>query len=306
MGRYRLKAVCSRTNNRAPYTVALWPEELVAGLSREVTAPIEVPVSVGEAALYEISTFGQVDVAARLFDAEGALVASSDDRPDDWNAHLALALPAGRYRLRLDVVGGTSGATRVAMRQPEEKVQAALTPPAALDLNPARAAYVWPLGVPPGADVLSATARSEESVGLALEASVAGRWQTVARDDGRRIRVDAALAPAATAWRLRAWSLDRRAAPVHLEVAALESARTDEGALGRGVPLRAGALRVRLARPGVLRVAEGLRVCPRRVCWPCPARTPGSSGRRAAAPGPSASSCKPAPRSPWPPPRAPR
>jgi hypothetical protein len=270
MGRYRLKVVCSRTNNRAAYTVALWPEELVAGLSREVTAPAELPVSVGEGTLYEISTLGQVDVAARLFDAQGALLASSDDRPDDWNAHLALALPPGRYNLRLDVVGGTSGATRVVMRRPEEKVQPALTPPAALDLNPARAAYVWPLSIPPGADVLSAAARSEESVGLALEASVAGRWQTVARDDGRRARVESALAPAATAWRLRAWSLDRRAAPVHLEVAALEATPADEAALGRGVALRAGAVRVRLARPGVLRVADGLRACPQPVvaCGP--------------------------------------
>ena len=123
-------------------------KEPVAGLSREVTAPTEVPVSVGESALYELSTLGSVDVAARLFDASGGLVAASDDRPDDWNAHVAIALPAGRYRLRLDVVGATSGVTRVVMRRPEEKVQAALAVPAAVDASPGRAALVWPLDVP--------------------------------------------------------------------------------------------------------------------------------------------------------------
>jgi hypothetical protein len=156
------------------------------------------------------------------------------------------------------------------MRRPEEKVQAALSLPAKTDANPGRAALVWPLTVPAQADVLSVSARSGESVGLALEASIGGQWTTVARDGGRRARVESALAPAASAWRLRAWSLDRRDAPVHLEANALVASRVDEAALARGVPLPAGAVRLQLARPGVLRRGAGLRACaqPLESCAP--------------------------------------
>src|SRR5206468_10349429 len=52
-GRYRLDVVCARPNNRVTYELGLWPEELVAGLDREVSAPGTVPLSVGRDGLVQ-------------------------------------------------------------------------------------------------------------------------------------------------------------------------------------------------------------------------------------------------------------
>jgi hypothetical protein len=245
-GRYRLEVVSGRVNNRAPYSIAVWPDQLVEGLRRETRGTADIPISIGSAGVFEIATFGDMDVAARLYDAAGQLVASGDDRPHDWNAHLTARLDPGAYRLRVEPVGTSSGETRVTLRRPAEKVEAARAE-GAFETRLGSAALVWPLqlGGPP--DVVLAEASAGETVGLALEAQVGTSWRQVASDTGRKPRVAAATGPEAGAWRLRAWSLDRRESSVRVEV----STR--------------GAQRIALDRPGVFRVPEGIRVCARRL-----------------------------------------
>jgi hypothetical protein len=127
MGRYRLEVVASRRNNRAPYQVSVLPTELVTGLSRLVTAPISIPVSVGKTGLVEINSFGKDDVQARLYDSHGRLIAFNDDRPDDWNFLIACALTPGSYRLDVNPAGKARAATTVSMLTPEEEPQKALS-----------------------------------------------------------------------------------------------------------------------------------------------------------------------------------
>src|SRR5207247_2206591 len=57
-GRYRLDVACARPNNRVTYGIGVWPEQLVAGLDREVSVPGTVPLSVGRDGLVQLAPFG--------------------------------------------------------------------------------------------------------------------------------------------------------------------------------------------------------------------------------------------------------
>src|SRR5439155_104541 len=92
MGRYRLDLVCARPNNRVTYELGVWPEQLVAGLDRDVSAPGTVPLSVGRDGLVQLASFGSADVRARVYDAGDHLVAENDDGADDWNFQIQARL----------------------------------------------------------------------------------------------------------------------------------------------------------------------------------------------------------------------
>src|SRR5207247_1451413 len=121
--------VCARPNNRVTYELGLWPEELVAGLDREVSAPGTVPLSVGRDGLVQLASFGSADVRARVYDAADHLVAENDDGADDWNFQIQARLAAGAYRLHVEPVGRGSATTIVSMRAPEEAVEPLLALP---------------------------------------------------------------------------------------------------------------------------------------------------------------------------------
>lgn len=261
-GRYRLEVVSVRRNNRASYAVAVWPTELVTGTSRTVTAPTTLDVSVGAAAFVDLTSFGEADVRGRLYDAQGQLVAASDDRADDWNFHVAAALAPGKYRLQVDPVGKASASTEVAMRIAAATDKPALALPAGLDVSLGQRAHVYPLPALDGG-VLLASARSAESVGLSLEAEGPGGWRSVATSTGRLARLEVPLS--AEPLRLRLWSLDRRDSPVRLTAVRAVPAAATETDLARGLTLTPvpgsvpalGVAEVRLDRPGLLEWAAG-------------------------------------------------
>jgi hypothetical protein len=261
-GRYRLEAVCGRRNNRVVYEVRLATDELVAGLDRDVAAPADVAVAVGKAELVELSSFGTEDVKARLFDADGRLVAENDDRPDDWNFLLVQSLEAGVYRLRVEPVGTASASTRVSFRVPREEDQPALAVPADADVVLGRQARVYPVQMPAAAELFAVDARSSANIGLALESLGASGWQRVASAVGRRPRLALPLAPGGgTRYRLRLWSLDRRESNVRLHLSAPVPIAVREDALHKGVTVSTaadtvGAVHVALERPGIFRIPD--------------------------------------------------
>ncbi|HUK14174.1 MAG TPA: hypothetical protein VLW17_12805 [Thermoanaerobaculaceae bacterium] len=279
-GSYRLAASCARRNNLLAYRVGVMPEPLVAGLSREVVAPATVPVSVGAAGLYELSSFGDADVRARLLDAGGRLVAANDDRPDDWNFDLAQQLAPGRYALAVAPVARVSARCTVTMRAPGEVAGPALRPPARQEVATGRDAHVFPLDLPSQAQLLVVAAHSAESVACALERKEGASWRSVASDAGRDPRLEVPLAGAGE-WRLRLWSADQRGLPATLTVVAATPPTVHEEQLARGAELapvagsdpRVGALAVALQGPGVFRFEGASRL-----------RTAEAGGAAAAAP----------------------
>lgn len=266
-GAYRLELLSSRRDTGREYGLSVSTRELTAGQSRAVTAPATLSVSVGEDGLVELESFGSTDVRARLVDASGAVVARSDDRPDDWNFAMSERLDPGTYTLRVEPVGVGRGPTEVRMAAPVEVEEQPLSLPVDQHLRPGRAVHLFPLELPGRAEVLTVALDAPETVTATLERRVGTRWEAVDASVGRRVQL-AARVDDGGAWRLRLGSLDRRGNAVHLRVAAERAPRAGESSLQTGMRLRdggagLGAVVAGLRDPGTLSVqGSGLRWCP--------------------------------------------
>jgi hypothetical protein len=250
-GRYRVLAKHSRSNNHVPYTLQISSTQLLAGLSREVIAPALIPVVVGADGLVELQSFGHSDVRARLLDASGNQVAQSDDRSDDWNFHIAQRLRPGEYKLSVDPVNERQASTSIIMRAPGEVAEKPLVLGSNADIKDEQV-HIYPLAIPAERYVLLASAQSSDTVGLALEGQSTQGWislgTTLAKNPHLALPLGAERYPA---YRLRAWSADRRSLKVRVRaVAAALSAATESQWQRGGVALA----RVDEARPE-LRVA---------------------------------------------------
>ncbi|GAB2176504.1 lysozyme inhibitor LprI family protein [Dongia sp. agr-C8] len=105
---YTLRTTSYEPNNRFDYRVEVHVTELVAGQDRITNLPADYPISIGSDSVVEIGSFGSVDVRAWLYDADNKLVATNDDRPNDWNFAIAGRLQPGYYRLHLEAVGSAT------------------------------------------------------------------------------------------------------------------------------------------------------------------------------------------------------
>ncbi len=264
-GDYQLAAVSTQPNNRVDYTVTVGTKELIAGERRSVQAPVEIPVSIGSGAPVEINSYGDQDVRARLTDEAGALVVANDDRDNDWNFSLAAALPPGRYKLQIDPVGTPTAATDVAIEQPAETHDAPVTPGKPATIADALV-HVVPIDTAAlqANSLLIVAADSGQPVGLSLERSVGGAWQTVGGNAGTNPFVGLPVGDKTGALRLRIWSRDHTASPVRYTIAGFDAPTVDEADILGGRRLapvpelgnRIVALHVARHTPGVLLVDD--------------------------------------------------
>ena len=197
-GSYHLDVRSVRRNHGARYGLTIATTELTAGRSRSCTAPCTIPVAVGGSGLVELSSIGRSDVRARLYDADGTLVALSDDRPGGWNFQILSRLNPGTHHLQVDPVGARSARVTIAMRQPAEPVLAAFTAPGQTTLIPGIDALLVPLTTATdGTLIIHASA--EENVGIALEAEIEGVWQVLGEAGGPNARLAVPAVPVAAA-----------------------------------------------------------------------------------------------------------
>ncbi|MBI4350837.1 MAG: hypothetical protein HY550_05315 [Elusimicrobia bacterium] len=271
-GSYRIDAASVRVNNQAAYRVAVRPVPLMAGLSRDVGAPSVVPVAIGRAGLVELSSFGGVDVKARLTTEDGLLIAENDDRPDDWNFHISAALKPGNYRLHVEPVGPGQGACTVSVRVPKEEGKKALLLPANASITLTDSVQLFPLTLPAQGELLMLSARAPENIGMAVEVAEQDGWKTIGSASGRDARLEVPLReplapPSNVRYRLRLWSMDRRATSVELSALFVSPPQFTEGDLKRGIDLSLAqgartaiaAAAVRFERGGLLRIPEEFR-----------------------------------------------
>ncbi len=275
-GQYRIDAVSMRINNQAAYRVAVRPLQLMAGLSRDINIPAVVPIAIGRAGLVELSSFGAVDVKARLTTEDGALIAENDDRPDDWNFHIVTALKPGKYELRVEPVGPGRGICSVSVRVPKEEEKGALLLPTNAKIKLTDSVQLFPLTLPAKGELLMLSARAPENVGLAIEVAEQGGWKTIGSTSGRFAHLEAPLReplarPSNAAYRLRLWSMDQRNTAVELSALFVSPPQFTEGDLKKGIDLSlaggAGssiaAAAVWIERGGLLRIPEEYR----RLFW---------------------------------------
>jgi hypothetical protein len=289
MGRYRIEATSTRRNNLAPYQISVQPTELVPGLSRAIRAPASVPISIGETGLLEFSSFGSDDVQAHLYSDSGTLIASNDDRPDDWNFQIALTLSPGFYRLEVDPAGKNSASTTIQMATPPEDRKPALTLPAQLETVLGNAVHLYPLPSFPSPILFSAAVTSNENIGLALEVLQDNSWKILAsqsdKSPGIQIPLGDSDSEIPSSYRLRIWSLDRRPTRVNLQVQSSRPQNAGESRLQSGLSISPSgpesfpqAYRVKLDRPGIFRTKN----VSDNICWsagiqqPCRTATNGT------------------------------
>ncbi|MCP4113692.1 MAG: hypothetical protein GY749_50560 [Desulfobacteraceae bacterium] len=268
-GEYSLDVQSLYPNNRLDYSFKIDFKQLVPGHTRKATAPANIPVSVGQNSLIEISSFGNQDVRARLYNKDRELVAQNDDRTGDWNFHIAHNLSPGMYQLRLDPVGSNSASTTVSMVQPEDVKEPVLSLPASLTVTDNKL-HTYPLelsekNLSKNRDILFAVAASRDSVRISLEQKQNKEWQTLGISTGKTPRLAVALdkKPSDSQYRLRLQSMDRRGASIRLEALTLSPIPEPERLLtGKGVTLSrvknielpTGIAAVKLNRPGVFRI----------------------------------------------------
>lgn len=262
-GRYQVRARSSRQNNFVAYSVQVAATQLLAGASRTVSAPATIPVSVGGDGLVELESFGRGDVRARLFDAAGEVVAQDDDRAGDWNFQIARRLAPGQYRLQVDPVNEKRSATTITMRAPREVSEKPMPFGSDVELRDAHV-HVYPLPLPATGNVLLVSARSSDATGLALEGESPTGWVSLGTELGHDPYLVLPLAERFSAYRLRAWSADRRSQHVTLRAvsASLPAAPESRWVQGAVAPQVIDAKRpelrvalVELERPGSFRLA---------------------------------------------------
>ena len=116
-GTWILETEHSRGDVGITYTVAIATSTLIPGVRLAVQAPAVIDVLApagGGAGLVRIKTHGATDVACRLVDDNGAVVATSQGSGDDWNCALAVPLaPGSHHTLFVDAEVLIPGATEV-------------------------------------------------------------------------------------------------------------------------------------------------------------------------------------------------
>jgi hypothetical protein len=271
-GRYVMEAVNSRTNSYVAYTVQVNSAQLLPGASRTVAVPATLPVSVGTDGMVELASFGSLDVRAKLLSPDGALLAQNDDREGDWNFLIAQRLPPGQYSLQVDSVDSKPGQATISMHVPVESLEKPLAVGAKVEFADTKV-HVYPLQFAPESNVLVVSAQSRDGVGLALEGDRGNGWTNLGSIGSRQPNLVLPLPNGPTrfrAYRLRAWSIDRRALQVSLRSSAAVLPVHTEAQWAQGVapaPVDPGlpGLRVavvELSRPGVFQMAgdpAGLR-----------------------------------------------
>ena len=264
-GSWQVAVRSVRPDNRLDYTIAAQVDELVAGLERPVTAPARIPVALGGDRQVELSSFGEGEVRAVLLNADGGEVATSDQRPGDWNFVITAHPPAGQYVLKVEPLADKPVDTTVRLQLLDEVADPPLAPGATRSVDDGKL-HLVPLDLKSGdGPLLVVAARSEEPAGLVLERrSADGGWRAMASAGGLRPVLALPRDPAAGGeYRLRVWSQDHSRVPVALAVAVSTPPEFSESALAGGFPAVALAgmspplavAAVRLDRPGLFRLA---------------------------------------------------
>ena len=121
-GNYDLEVKSIDKNNRLPYTILLTTRDLIPGLTQPIrNLPAQMNVSLDRDSLVDITSFGDVDVKASLWDEEGKKhIAAVDDIRHDWNFGISRNLKAGQYRLKISSADSGSGSVEIRMQTRKE------------------------------------------------------------------------------------------------------------------------------------------------------------------------------------------
>jgi len=257
-GRYSLKIKSRRKNNRLDYHLSIFLKEMIKGETRSVQAPASIPISIGAPGLVEVSSFGNKDIKAYLYDDRNRLLAVNDDRPHSWDFNVTQKLFPGKYTLKIFPVGNSYSATAITVRAPADVHEKTLKLPGTLSVSDERV-HNYPLSFKPGIGVLAVAAASRDTVGMAIEKKIGQDWIAIATQVGTNPLLSIALPKNQAKYRLKVWGPERRKAPIKVSAQRVETRIYSEGDLRSGIRLKpvkllthkVSAALIKLARPGV-------------------------------------------------------
>lgn len=263
-GTYSMQVTSVRPNNRFDYSITASVKQLIAGMSRDVTAPALIPVAVGGGHRVELTSFGSGQVKASLLDKDGRVAVRGEMRADDWNIDLAAQLPAGQYQLKLDPVGQETADTQLNLTELAEIQEPAMAGSENRQWTDG-ALHSQPLTFGPNdGPLIVAASHSRDATGLALDRHEAdGSWVTVASASGLDARLAFPRDPAAASeYRLQVWPLAGSRAPIALALRHPSLSPASESSLASGLSLQPladiepslGVAAVKLNGPGLIRL----------------------------------------------------
>jgi len=262
-GRYTLHTQAARKNNRLDYTFKLESSDILPGQYQHITLPGEASLSIAQTGWYQISSEGDTDVQATLYDSHGQVVAHNDDRKDDWNFLISTGLSAGKYTLKLTSNQPTpahtaSQSARVNVHQIQTVTQAPLTSGQTFTLPVDGQTHVFPLQTVDDTELLVVHIEGAPSVQLRLEQRQGKQWHTISQVAGTAPLLAYVVDPTSTQkYRLSLWSDTQRSTSVQVTYHALKkTALTSTGSLHTGLSLapitpNLSASRITLPHPPV-------------------------------------------------------
>lgn len=128
-GPYQIRLWHGAGDNRVDYKLSVRSRALLPGETRTVEVPAVVPIAAPDHGAIQIRSLGNVDVRARLVDAEGVEIAFSDDATGDWNFEITNRVKPGHYRLEVLTPGPERAQIRLVSKQEAEVAEAVRSTP---------------------------------------------------------------------------------------------------------------------------------------------------------------------------------
>ncbi len=261
-GSYLLETLSQRKNNYFDYQLSIQTQQFIVNQTKDIQLPATIPVAIGISGIVEISSSGMQDVKASLY-RDGKLIASNDDRDNDWNFSIVTHLDVGDYTLKIMPVNASSGSTEISLNRPENKQESPRSLPAEFTIDDGLI-HSYPLRFKPAEGIFIISAQSRESVAITIDKQLPnGNWKSISS----RIGINPLLAISVNTdtstdhhYRMTLGSSDKRTTPIGVQAGLLKTQKETEKSLKRGFTPKyqtwqahqLAAVEIKLDRPGVL------------------------------------------------------
>ncbi len=260
-GHYRLDLKSERINNRFDYSIRVDTKQLLVGQNRQVKTESKTQIAIGKTGITEINSRGHHDVKAKLFNASGQLVASNDDRNNDWNFSIIKHLQAGNYRLELKPsntnLTGSNVFTEVSVIQPAITDHDPISLPTSTRLSDSNIhRYIFTPDSVKG--LLAISAQGPDPVAISIEKRVDEEWLAISsKADINPLSIIAI--DNTNQYRISFWLPDRRPVNIQINIDNLAINEFSEYDWGKGFDpvltqfsgFDISANLIRLNRPGI-------------------------------------------------------
>ncbi|MCJ8311968.1 MAG: hypothetical protein HRU38_07255 [Saccharospirillaceae bacterium] len=189
-GRYELQFVAKGKNNKLAYTFNVSNTTLLFGQNKPLSLPQNVSFKLATSEQISVTTFGQSDVVAKLYDGDNQLINSFDDNGDNWNLMLNATLAKGEYRLELDTLTN-SRSTILSFNKPNWDQYTELLLPVSKQIT-AENNLIIPLVIESKSthsDILNLVVSSKQSINVTIEEFKFNAWQEISYQYGENVDI---------------------------------------------------------------------------------------------------------------------